>query len=71
MITGTIRPPFRDHPQDSAEQIKKIITQAQQEIDALLLHKNAYSQETFLKITIEKRFLRVRDIYYNVFGQIL
>ena len=29
MITGTIRSPFRDHPQGSAEQIKKIITQAQ------------------------------------------
>jgi hypothetical protein len=30
MITGTIRPPFRDNPQQNTEEIKKILAQTQQ-----------------------------------------
>lgn len=36
MITGTIRPPFRDDPETTQEQIHQIINQAQQELDQLL-----------------------------------
>lgn len=36
MITGTIRPPFRDDHETTQEQIHQIINQAQQELDQLL-----------------------------------
>ena len=36
MITGTIRLPFKDNPQENTEEIKKIVAQTQQEIDQLL-----------------------------------
>jgi hypothetical protein len=32
MITGAIRPPFKDNPQQNHDEIKKIVAQAQQEI---------------------------------------
>lgn len=71
MITGTIRPPFKDNPQENAEEIKKIITQTEQEIDTLLQQKNIYTPETYLKLSVEKRFLKVRSVYYQVFRKIL
>lgn len=71
MITGHIRPPFRDNPQDSKQQITKTILQAQEDIDDLLKHKTDFTPETQLKLSVEKRFLRIREVYYRVFARIL
>lgn len=70
MITGAIRPPFKDNPQENTDEIKKIVAQTQQEIDHLLA-QNDFTPQTKLKLSIEKRFLAIRDIYYRVFGKIL
>lgn len=71
MITGTIRPPFKDNPQENTEEIKKIIVQTHQEIDALIANKHQFTPETLRKLNIEKKFLNVRQIYYQVFQKIL
>lgn len=71
MITGTIRPPFKDNPQENIEEIKKIIAQNQQQIDQLLTNPTQFTPETRLKLSIEKRFLTIRSIYHQVFGKIV
>lgn len=43
MITGSIRPPFRDDPETTQEQIHQIVDQATQELDQLLRQKHAYT----------------------------
>jgi len=52
MITGTIRPPFRDNPHENAEEIKKIVAQAYDEVNQLLQSKQEYTPETHLKLSI-------------------
>lgn len=71
MITGTIRSPFKDNPHQNTEGIRKIVLQIEQEVDELLLHGKDFAPETHLKLSIEKRFLKIRAVYYRVFGQIL
>lgn len=71
MITGHIRPPFRDNPQDAQQHITQTIAQAQQHIELLLNHKNDFTNDTQLKLSLEKRFLKIREVYYRVFKRIL
>jgi|JI10StandDraft_1071094.scaffolds.fasta_scaffold3099073_1 hypothetical protein len=71
MITNTIRPPFTDDPHATQRQIDLLVSHAIQQLDGLLAHKNALTPDTFLKLTIEKRFLKIRHIYHAVFSQIL
>jgi hypothetical protein len=71
MITASLRPPFRDSPADTHAAANKIVAQAEEQLDQLLANKQLFAPQTLLKLTIEKRFLRVRAIYYRVFGKIL
>ena len=71
MITGTIRPPTTDTPAHTKEHIHKIVTDAQHELDELLAHKHHFTTDTLQKLTIEKRFIKIRHIYYRVFNTIL
>ena len=52
MITGTVRPPFKDTPEQKQEYIHRILQQAQDYLDRLLLQPHRFSKDTLLKLTI-------------------
>ena len=71
MITNTIRPPFTDDPHATQRHVDLLVSHALQHLEDRLANKNALTPDTFLKLTIEKRFLKIRNIYHRVFSQIL
>lgn len=71
MITNTIRPPFTDDPLATQQHIDLLVSHALQHLEDHLANKNSLTQDTFLKLSIEKRFLKIRNLYHKVFSQIL
>ena len=70
MITGALKLPFKPTSTHAPQYTRQLLLQAEAEINVLLAQNTLLTPETRLKLSIEKKFLRLRELYHQVLGQL-